>query len=186
MQQIGELDTSISLSRVNFIYDCLMKNDKKTGLLKKGFIDMYIIPRGDIIYSAKYLKVLSRIEILNSFAQKLDKKKDYYISLPKKMCVSSFKFENIWGFNKEEYDLFVKNKMRERRFKKTQKLTDEQAFILDEKFKDFKYFKVFNTSEKSEKRKYDVIKKFFKNIHTYFESNPVLHNSISDHYNKKV
>ena len=185
MQQLGELDTSISLSRVNFIYDCKMKNDKLTGLLKKGFVEMYIIPRGDSIYSEKYKQVFSRSEIINEFSVRLDKKKDYYISLPRKYIVKEFRFENKWGFDKEEYDDFVKDKMRERRFRKKKSLTDEQAYILLEKFNDFKHLNVFETKYVGEKKMYDVLKKFLVSINNYFTANPVAYNNIKKHYSKK-
>jgi len=185
MQQLGELDTSISLSRVNFIYDCKMKNDKLTGLLNKGFVEMYIIPRGDSIYSEKYKQVFSRSEIINEFSVRLDKKKDYYISLPRKYIVKEFRFENKWGFDKEEYDDFVKDKMRERRFRKKKSLTDEQAYILLEKFNDFKHLNVFETKYVGEKKMYDVLKKFLVSINNYFTANPVAYNNIKKHYSKK-
>lgn len=172
MQQIGELDTSISLSRVNFIYDCRMKGNKKIGTLEKGFIDMYIIPRGDIIYSEKYKKLISGREILNSFANKLDKKKDYYIGLPNEMIIHNFRFNDKWGFDKDKYDKYVKGELCKRKFQRTIKLTTLQAYILLRKLSEFRKLKSFNLSNKKDKKMYDVIYKFFEKLQNYFDDNP--------------
>ena len=185
MQQIGELDTSISLSRVNFIYNCKVRSNKKAGMLEKGFIDMYIIPRGDNIYSTKNKKVLTREEILNTFAIRLDKKKDYYINLPNELIVHKFKFENIWGFNKEEYDDYIKDQMRERRFQKKMKLTDNQAYILFNKFTNWKQLKTFDLDDAGEKKMYNVAVKFFGSLDKYFSANPEKLGAMRNYYTNK-
>lgn len=172
MQQIGELDTSISLSRVNFIYDCKMRGNKKLGTLEKGFIKMYIIPRGDTIYSEKYKKLISGKDILNSFANKLDKKKDYYIGLPTEMIIHEFKFEDVWGFDKDKYDKHVKGELSKRKFQRTIRLTTLQAYILLTKIGEFRRLKTFDLSNAKDKKMYDVIKKFFEKLETFFDDNP--------------
>ena len=187
MQQIGELDTSISLSRVNFIYNCQMKSNKKSGTLNKGFIDMFIIPRGNQIYSEKNKKVFSRQEILNTFAVKLDKKKDYYVSLPQSLVVKNFKFKNLWGFDKDEYDEHVKDKMRERRFQKKMKLTDQQAYILKTKLENFTKLGTFDRKNNpSDDKMYGVLFKFFKKIDNYFEANPEKLTVLRKHYTQNT
>ena len=185
MQQIGELDTSISLSRVNFIYNCRVRSNKKAGVLEKGFIDMYIIPRGDSIYSNKSKKVLTREEILNTFAMRLDKKKDYYINLPNELIVHKFKFENVWGFNKEEYDDYIKDQMRERRFQKKMKLTDNQAYILFSKFTNWKQLKTFDLDDVGDKKMYNVAVKFFGGLDKYFSANPEKLGAMRNYYSLK-
>ncbi len=182
MQQIGELDTSISLSRVNFIYDCKMNNSKSTGTLIKGKIDMYIIPRGEEIYSDEYKKVFNRNEILNEFSKRLDKKKDYYIGLPKKYVVKRMIFDDAWGFDKEEYDDFVKDKMTERRFQKKQNLSDEIAFVLLNKLSYWKDLKSFDLSNASDKKMYMTLAKFFERMKKYFDANPSKYDMIKNHY----
>lgn len=172
MQQIGELDTSISLSRVNFIYDCKMKGNKKLGTLEKGFVKMYIIPRGDTIYSEKYKKLISGRDILNSFANKLDKKKEYYIGLPTEMIVHEFKFEDMWGFDKDKYDKHVKGELSKRKFQRTIRLTTLQAYILLTKLSEFRRLKSFNLSNAKDKKMYDVLYKFFEKLKSFFDDNP--------------
>ncbi len=172
MQQIGELDTSISLSRVNFIYDCRMKGNRKMGTLEKGFVKMYIIPRGDTIFSEKYKKLISGRDILNSFANKLDKKKEYYIGLPTDMIVHEFKFEDLWGFDKDKYDNHVKGELSKRRFQRTIKLTTLQAYILLTKLSEFRRLKTFKLSNAKDKKMYDVLAKFFEKLKAFFDDNP--------------
>ena len=184
MQQLGELDTSISLSRVNFIYDCQMRSNKKSGTLDKGFIEMYIIPRDNTIYSAINKKNLTRGDILNTFANKLDKKKDYYVSLPKDMIVNKFRFTDVWGFDKENYDSHVKDEMRKRKFLKSMKMTNLQAYILMTKCPNFTKLGTFNMQDSNDKKKYDVLHKFFKKIDSYFELNPEKRMSIENFYDK--
>lgn len=185
MQQIGELDTSISLSRINFIFDCNMSGIKKTGTLNKGFIDMYIIPRDDFIFSEKYKKIFSRKDILNRFANMLDKKKDYYIGLPKEFIVKSFKFNDAWGFDKEIYDDHVKSQTKSHRFNRNIKLTTLQAYILLSKFSDFKRFKVFDiTKNKKDKKMYDVMYKFFEKLKIFFDDNPDKIIGLENFYNR--
>lgn len=184
MQQLGELDTSISLSRVNFIYNCKMRSNKRAGLLTKGFIDMYIIPRGEEIYTEKHKTVLTRQEILNIFAHKLDKKKDYYVNLPRDLIIKSFRFENVWGFDKDEYDSHVKDKMIERKFGKKIKVTDNQAYIFYTKLSNWKDLKSFDLDDKIDIKMYEIMKKFFLNINNYFISNPEKLAIMRNHYRK--
>jgi len=172
MQQIGELDTSVSLSRVNFIYDCKMNGDLKSGTLNKGFGDMYIIPRDDFIFSDKYKKVFSRNDILNAFANKLDKKKNYYTGLPREFMVADFCFADVWGFDKDEYDKYIKAEAKGHKFNRSIKLTTLQAYILFSRFKDFKKFKVFDLGFEFEKNFYDVLYKFFGKLGDYWDDNP--------------
>lgn len=172
MQQIGELDTSISLSRVNFIYDCKMKGNKKLGTLEKGFIKMYIIPRGDIIYSEKYKKLISGKDVLNSFANRLDKKKEYYIGLPTEMIIHEFRFKEMWGFDKEKYDKHVKGELSKRKFQRTIRMTILQAYIFLTKLSDFKRLKTFDLKNSKDKKMYDVLYKFFEKLKTFFDDNP--------------
>lgn len=177
MQQLGELDTSISLSRVNFIYDCKMSGDRITGTLNKGFGDMYIIPRDDYIFSEKYKKVFSRNDILNAFANKLDNKKKYYTGLPREFMVADFTFGDVWGFDKEEYDNYVKSETKGHKFNKSIKMTTLQAYIIYSNFLDFKRFRIFDegnlikyvikNKDKLDERK---LKKYFdKNVSKLFD-----------------
>lgn len=184
VQQIGELDTSISLSRVNFIFDCQMSNDKRTGTLVKGFGNFYIIPRGDFIYSPKFSKYFGRVEILNAFAQKLDKKKDYYTGLPSEFVIKEFTFDNKWGFDKDEYDKYVKDSMKKKKFEKGNKITLEQAFAFVSMYKSLKEDNNIKVSDN--KRLYDVLHKLYKKYETFFELNPEKYLSIKKHYSEVV
>lgn len=177
MQQIGELDTSVSLSRVNFIYDCRMKGNKRLGTLEKGFIQMYIIPRGNTIYSEKYKKLISSMDILNKFATKLDKKKDYYIGLPSEMIIHDFRFYDMWGFDKDEYDNHVKGELTKRKFQKIIKLTDLQAYVLLKRLGKYHFDLSLNKETKkpnkpNDKKMYDMVGSIFKKLNKFFDSNP--------------
>lgn len=185
MQQIGELDTSISLSRVNFIYNCKIRSDIKTGTLKKGYVDMYIIPRTEQIYSEVKQKNLDRNDILNSFAAILDRKKDYYTSLPTDMVVKRFKFEDKWGFDKDSYDEHVKDQMKKHKYTTKVKLTELQAYILSEKLAPiFGKLNIFDHRKKSDAKMYEVLRKLFKRINDYFMYNPEKKKSIQKYYEK--
>jgi len=182
MQQIGELGTSISLSRVNFIYDCKMKSEVKSGTLEKGFIEMYVIPRGYYIYSHKAQRNISRSAILNAFAKKLDKKKDYYVNLPSELIVKTFKFYDVWGFDKDSYDEYIKDQMRKHKFGKEIKLTENQAYIFITKFANFKHIGTFDLKNNSDKKMYTTMKMWFKKIETYFALNPDKINAFHAYY----
>ncbi len=168
MQQIGEMDISISLSRLNLIFDCQMENDTITGMLKKGIIDTYLIPRGNFIYSQYWKKNIYRIDILNTLSKKLDRKKDYYISLPKELMIHQFKFENKWGFDKEEYDKYIKKENKKRRLANGVKTTELVCYWLYRKVPDFKKWGTFDLTQPSEKAGYSLLKKWFKGVKNIF------------------
>jgi len=185
MQQIGELDTSISLSRINFIYNCKVRSDVKTGTLRKGYVDMYIIPRTNQIYSEVRQKNLERNDILNSFANILDRKKDYYINLPTENVARRFKFEDKWGFDKDAYNDHVKDEMKKHKYTSKVKITELQAYILSEKISPvFGKLKVFDHRVKSDQKQYEVLRKLFQRIDNYFTYNPEKKKSIQNYYEK--
>lgn len=174
MQQLGELDTSITLSRLNFIFDCKMENDIKTGTLHKGLVKMYILPRGRYIYSPLWKKKLSKIEIKNAFANKLERKKDYYVSLPEQVQVHQFNFNNVWGFNKSEYDEYIKNEIKKSTVGNEIKLTEYEVFLFDKYVPKMSKWATIDMKNQSDKTAYWTLNKLNKRIEQVFLLNPQL------------
>jgi len=172
IQQLGELDTSVTLSRTNFIFDCEIKNSTRTGTLKKGNVTMYILPRGEYIYSKIHKREFSKIDIRNAFAERLDKKKDYYISLPKEFAIYNYTFEGIWGFDKAEYDEFIKNENRKRLMGEDVKMTVYDAYKLMLKLPPLKRWGTIDLKNPRDKTIYWSIQKLVKKIKQYFISHP--------------
>lgn len=99
---LGEMIINIVLSRINFIFNMLNRNETKTGTLYKGDYDFYIIPRGDKIYSPYLNKELTKEEIKNKLYMNL-KDKEYLKGLPKDIKVKRCYCNGIWGFQESDY-----------------------------------------------------------------------------------
>jgi hypothetical protein len=178
MQQLGELETSITLSRLNFIFDCKVENMVNTGTLNKGTVRMYIIPRGKFIYSPFHKRNISKIEIKNTLANKLDRKKDYYVSLPEDIIIYEFHFKNTWGFDKDSYDDYIKNETRNHMIGNTTKLSPLECFTLYQRLPPVKNWGTFPQTRKEyteeDKFYYNTIKTVSKKIKGIFASKPEL------------
>lgn len=109
LPQIGELMPSITLSRVNFIFQLEMKMNMQTKLADKGSTKMFIIPRGNKIYSYLNKKELSQADVKNNLGKILDDKKKYFQLLPNYLCVHQFKRNGVWSFNEQAYDKLSKD-----------------------------------------------------------------------------
>lgn len=185
IQQIGELDNAISLSRANFIFDCQLDSNRKTGTLMKGYVDMYIIPRGQTIYSPYWKRNFTRNDIKNGFAKKLEKKKDYYISMPKEFLIYQYKFDEAWGFDKSKYDDFIKDEIRKHSYGKGFKTSELIGYIIHNKLPPLKDWGTWNLKDKSDRAKYDALMKWLKQIDKFFELNPDKKAKYDVSYNKK-
>jgi len=104
LPQLGELMPSITLSRVNFVFQLSMKVDLKRKLADKGKCYFYIIPRLGKIYSYLNKKILYDTEIVNEFGKILDDKKKYLQTLPKNLAIHKFDRNGVWAFNEDKYD----------------------------------------------------------------------------------
>jgi len=185
IQQIGELDNAISLSRANFIFDCQLDSNRKTGTLNKGTVDMYILPRGQTIYSPFWRKNFTRNDVKNAFAKKLEKKKDYYISLPNEFMIHRFKFHEAWGFDKGKYDEYIKNEIRKHSYAKGFKTSELIGYIIDSKLPKLKDWGTWNLKDPAEKAMYDNLGKWLRKIKKYFELYPEKRTRYQTSYNRR-
>lgn len=168
LPQLGELDTTITLSRANFIFECKVENDVKTSTLKKGIINMYIIPRGKQIYSDYYKRNLYRSDVLKAFSKQLEKKGDYYLEPPPQCLIKSLKFGEVWGFDRIKYSKYIKEENKKKRFKGSVKTTDYVAYILWSKLPEIKHWGSFDLKDKTDKKLYDTLRKWLKSIENKF------------------
>lgn len=104
LPQLGELMPSITLSRVNFVFQLNMKMDLKTKIAIKGDCNFFIIPRFGDIYSYLNKRNMSQYDIINKFGVLLEDKKKYLQPLPKSLAIHSFKRNGVWSFNEAEYE----------------------------------------------------------------------------------
>lgn len=185
IQQIGELDNAISLSRANFIFDCHLDSNRKTGTLQKGMVDMYIIPRGEKIYSPFWRKNFSRNDIKNAFANKLERKKDYYVSMPRDFLIYRYHFDEAWGFDKSKYDDYIKDEIRKHSYSKGFKTSELIGYILHTKLPRLVDWGTFDLKKKSDKSKYDTLRKWLYQIDKYFELHPDKKVRFTTSYDKK-
>jgi hypothetical protein len=167
LPQIGELDLSITLSRANFIFECKMENEIKTGMLRKGEINMFILPRGSYIYSPYQRRNLNKAEILNSFSKQLEKKSSYYLESPQNCIVNKFQFYDVWGFNRDIYAEHIKTENKRKRFTGTIKTTEYHAYILWKFLPQLKNWG-FNLKNKEHKKMYATINKWVKELENKF------------------
>ena len=130
LPQLGELELPIIQTRLNFIFNVKMDNAVDTGTLKKGLIDFYVMPRGEKVYSTRHRQEITKSEIINSISAIMRDKNDSYKGLPINCIVHKFKFENMWGFDKEIYDAHIKKENRKRRTEGNIKVTNYQAYLL--------------------------------------------------------
>lgn len=161
LPQLGELDLSLTLTRTNFIFDCKSDGEFKTGMLKKGVVDMYIIPRGHTVYSTYHQRDLSKSEIKNAFANTFKSKLDYYTELPQEVIIHRFKSKEIWAFNKSLYDEHIKNENKRRRLSGSVQMTELISFILYEMIEQKKMSEFFNLKNEGSTRMYRTFNKWY-------------------------
>ena len=129
LPQLGELMPSITLSRVNFVFQLNMKMDLKTKIALKGDCNFFIIPRFGDIYSYLNKKNMSQYEIINKFGILLEDKKKYLQPLPRSLAVHEFKRNGVWSFNEAEYER-RKKKANEQFSTSSITLTKSQVYFL--------------------------------------------------------
>lgn len=104
LPQIGELMPSITLSRVNFIFQLNMKINSKTKLAEKGKTYFYIVPRFNKIYSYLNKTELYQDYVINEMGRILDDKKKYLQTLPLYLAIHKFERNGVWSFKEGEYE----------------------------------------------------------------------------------
>jgi len=175
LPQLGELETAITLTRVNFIFYADMDSMPKLGIVRKGLINMYIIPRGKKIYSPFQRRNISDEEIVNSINKTLKDKNDAYKGLPKNVLISKLNFINVWGFDKEIYDKYIKLENKKKRMNGTIRLSDYVGYIMFKKLPAIKNWNSFDMKDKKDKRMYFTIQKWLRtNITNRYIMNPEL------------
>jgi len=176
--QVGEIDTSVTLARVNMIFFAKMDYIEDMGLLKKGIAEMYIIPRQKSIYSPLQKRNITRTEIKESFSKQFEKKTDYYKDLPQTIMLKEIIFYDTWGFNEDEYDDYIKQQNKTKQIGNQITLNLNQAYLLFRFMPDKKFFydrkeKKYLTKQEYNKE-YETIKKTLKKINNLFKDNPEL------------
>jgi len=187
LPQLGELDTTITLSRTNFIFNCRMDNKPTMGTLKKGVIDMYVVPRGPKIYSKFHKKNLPKGYIKQALAKKLEKKSDYYLEMPQELIVHRFEFEDKWGFDPSEYVKHIKSENKKKRFSKGQiKTSDFVGYILLKKMPELKHWGTWDLKDKKDKKMYNTLKTWQYQIKNRFFYDPDKLKRFEMHYDKDM
>lgn len=129
LPQLGELMPSITLSRVNFVFQLNMKMDLRTKIAIKGDCNFFIIPRFGDIYSYLNKKNMSQYDIINKFGVLLEDKKKYLQPLPKSLAIHQFKRNGVWSFNEPDYEK-RKKKANEQFSTSAVTLTKSEVFFL--------------------------------------------------------
>lgn len=99
---LGEMITNIIISRMNFIFDMVNRNELKTATLHKGEYDFYIIPRGSKIYSPYHKKNLKREDVKNTLFANI-KNNEYLKGMPKSIIIKKCFCNGTWGFREKQY-----------------------------------------------------------------------------------
>jgi len=176
LPQIGELESAITQTRTNFIFEAVLSNSLKTGTLKKGNVKLYIVPRGDSIYSRYLRKEIPSKKIVNELNRVLKDKNDSYKGLPESILIHCFEFKGIWGFDKSIYDKFIKKENKARRSKKGFIVpSDYFWYIFHTRSPDLKYWKF--KEGKADKAMYKTAQSVKYKARAYFDNNPEIYMS---------
>lgn len=169
LPQLGELLTSIVLSRMNFIFTMSGKDDVETGTINKGFCYFYIIPRSEMIYSPHQKRNISSDEIIDTLGDMLENKKKFSKRMPSNILIKSFRRNYVWGFNKKEYDKHLKESNKTFTISKGVKLTEQQAYCY---YISRPALKDWNVNRKDNPDIYQNLFNIDKAICKLFEDNP--------------
>lgn len=167
---LGELMTNIVMSRVNFIFEVKLATKNKMGILQKGDANMYIIPRGNEIYSYKHKKIISKDHIKQTLYDNLHDK-NYLKGLPQELVINTFRFNGVHGFKKEEYEKELKESNQSFQVKSGIKLADTQLYLLYRLILD-KRLSAKSIGVKHKEPEYPNLNRFRVMIRDYFVKNP--------------
>lgn len=163
---LGEMIINIVLRRMNFIFEMTAESSVRSATLEKGYVNMYIIPRGDKIYSPAQKRDLSQGEILTSLYNNL-KDKSYLTGLPRSLLIKRYRTNGVWGFDKRLYVANLKDTNEAVTFSKGIVLKDTEAYMvykLNIKLKDL--------GIKHNDIRYASAYKFLNRLNKYFENDP--------------
>lgn len=163
---LGELLPALITTRVNFIFEMETRNDLKTGRLKKGYVNFYIVPRGNKIYSPHYRKEISR-DVIKTVLHENLKDRSYLKGVPKSILIKQFRCNGTWGFKEEEYLKELKETNRSFTLSKGLKLSETEMFMLYKSGWTLKQLEITKTDIK-----YHSIAKVISKINNYFENDP--------------
>lgn len=163
---LGELMPNVVLSRVNFVTEMVNTNEMKTGSLNKGRCNFYIIPRGDMVYSAVHKKDLSKGEIKTIIYENL-KDKNYLKGIPNEIVIKSYRCSGTWAFPRQDYIMELKETNKIFQVKHGLKLTDLEAFYLY-----MARISLKAVGLDSKDVKYATLNKFMNRLKKYFEEDP--------------
>lgn len=182
LPQLGELLTSIVLSRMNFIFNMYANDDIQTGTLDKGFCSFYIVPRNAKIYSPYHKKELSKERILKVLSHNLADKKEFLKAIPHELLIKRFRKNHIWGFNKRDYDKHIKEGNKTFSVNNKVMLTEYEQFVL---FITLPELKEFNLNRKEDSELYATASKVVRKISKKFEESPDLFNKYQNMLKQK-
>ena len=158
--------TNIIMSRINFIFEVYNTTLNKKGILKKGFVNFYIIPRGDKIYSYEHQKDLTKDHIKATLYENL-KDKSYLKGLPRELIIHKFAYNGVWGFDQDVYRKELKEANKSFSVKEGIKLNNTTLYMLYRlNLRPKKVGVSCNSPE------YASFHKFIQNIRNYFIDNP--------------
>lgn len=163
---LGELLPAVVLARVNFIFEMNVRNKVRSGTLRKGYVNFYIIPRESKIYSPHFKRELSQDEIKTALQENL-KDKSYLKGVPKNLVIKKFTCNGTWGFKESDYIKNLKETNEMFSISKGITLSETELFML---------YKCNPTMKKLEidykDPRYHSVSKIFGKVKKYFEKDP--------------
>jgi len=163
---LGELISSVVLTRVNFIIEMRNKNSMKTASLNKGRAMFYIIPRGDVIYSPAQKKELRKGDIKSVLFENL-KDKNFLKGMDENILVKTYSCNGVWGFPESLYIKELKETNKTFQVSKGLKLTETESGYLYLARISLKALGI-----DSKDAKYSTLNKFFGRLKRYYENDP--------------
>lgn len=165
---LGELSTNVVLARVNFVFETVMANKVKSGMLEKGLAKLYIIPRADEIYSPQQKRNLKKDDIKQTLYENL-KDKSYLKGIPQELLVKEITFNEVMGFKEEEYTKNLKDTNETFTINKGMNFTELQLYML---YTANITMRKLGIKQNDHRR--STLNRIFLSINKYFESRPEL------------
>lgn len=167
--QLGELLTSIVLSRMNFNFNLYTRDDIETGTIDKGFCNFYIIPRSNKIYSPYQKREINKEEIIDTLGNVLQDRKKHLKELPRTLLIKRFRRNHIWGFDVNKYRKHLKDSNKTFSVSKGVRLSEYACYWI---FKASPQLKEWNIDRENEKAGYSTLQKTLNKINKMFLEDP--------------
>ena len=177
---LGEMMTNIILTRMNFVHDLQMKNQIKTGTLKKGKVGFYIIPRGDVVYSPEQKRNISKSEIKTVLSENL-KDKSYLKGVPISIRLLVYDANGVWGVPEQSYEHEVKDKNETFTADKGLNQSNTELYMLYLCRPTMKKLGIKSTDPR-----YHSVAKFINKVNKHFEENDSLRIKMEKELRRKV